>query len=118
MLALGAALIAIYIRGADIMPLLPIFAAASIPALLGVFLARIADREWVQLLWITYWTKISGLAGLLAFGLATLFGAAVRRTGQPAQSNRTFWRDGVEGGLFEYDAEGRLVGTNKNGLTQ
>ena len=171
------------------MPLLPIFAAASIPALLGVFLARIADREWVQLLlmlawaalallacltlgffpmallfitipalaslferekvlegiliaaliagivwfagrhgypserpsWdagITYWTKISGLAGLLAFGLATLFGAAVRRTGHPAQSNRTFWRDGIEGGLFEYDAEGRLVGTNKNGLTQ
>ena len=188
-LALGAALIAISIRGGAILPLFPIFAAASIPALLGVFLARIADREWVQLLlmlswaalallacltlgffpmallfitipalaslferekvlegiliaaliaaivwfagrhglpserpsWnagITYWTKISGLAALLAFGLATLFGAAVRKSRQPTQPNRTFWRDGIEGGLFEYDAEGQLVGTNKNGLTQ
>jgi len=151
LLALGAALFAIFLRGSDILPLLPIFAAASVPALLGLFLARIADREWVQLLlmlawaglalmgcltfgfrpmallfitvpalaclferekvlegtiiaaliagiiwfaarqgylpeapsWrggIRFWTTLSAMAALLAFGLATLFGAAARRT--------------------------------------
>lgn len=189
LLALGASLIAIVLRGADIVPLLPIFAAASVPALLGVFLARIADREWVQLLlmlswaalallgcltlgfipmailfiavpalaslferekvlegiliavsiaaivwfadrqgypaerpsWdgaIAYWTKLSALAGLLAFGLATFFGAAARRSRPPSRTARTFWRDGVDGGLFEYDAEDRLIGTNEAGIAQ
>ena len=189
LLALGAALGAIYLRGANILPLLPIFAAASVPALLGVFLSRIADREWVQLLlmlawaalallgcltlgflpmallfitipalaslferekvlegiliavliagivwfagrqghlpepppWdgaVTYWTKLSALAGLLAFGLAALFGAAARRARPSGQATRTFWRDGVDGGLFEYDAEARLMGTNENGSAQ
>lgn len=189
LLALGAALGAIYLRGADIMPMLPIFGAASVPALLGILLTRIAGREWVQLLlmlswaalgllgcltlgfmpmallfiavpalaslferekvlegtliavliagivwfagrqghlpeppsWdggITYWAKLSALAGLLAFGLATLFGAAARRARPSSKTARTFWRDGVDGGLFEYDANARLIGTNVNGATQ
>lgn len=189
LLALGAALVAIFLRGADILPLLPIFAAGSIPALLGVALASIADREWVQLLlmlswaalallgclilgffpmallfitipalaslferekvlegiligalivaivWfaerqgfpserpsldgsITYWSRLSALAALLAFGLATLFGAAARRSRPASKTSRTFWRDGVDGGLFEYDAEARLVGTNETGVAQ
>ena len=189
LLALGAALFAIFLRGSDILPLLPIFAAASVPALLGLFLARIADREWVQLLlmlawaglalmgcltfgfrpmallfitvpalaclferekvlegtiiaaliagiiwfaarqgylpeapsWrggIRFWTTLSAMAALLAFGLATLFGAAARRTNPISSAARTYWRDGVEGGLFEYDAEHRLQGTNQQGAAQ
>ena len=66
---------------------------------------------------IEYWIKISALAGLLAFGLATLFCASSRRlpVSDPA---RTYWRDGVEGGLFEYDSTGQLVGTNEEGVLQ
>ena len=32
--------------------------------------------------------------------------------------SRTAWRDGVEGGLFEYDANARLVGANEQGALQ
>ncbi len=189
LLALAAALGAMLLRGVDIMPLLPIFAVASVPGILGVCLASLANREWVQILlmlswaaiavlacltlgiipmailfisvpaisclferekvlegiliaaliaavvWFAgrqgalppapawepatiYWTKLSALAGLLAFGLATLFGAASRRTKPNLSGERTFWRDGIEGGLFEYDAEARLVGTNVQGAEQ
>jgi len=186
LLALGAALVAIHLRGSDILALLPIFAAASVPAFLGVCLAWIAHREWVQiilmlswaalavlacltlgfwpmaLLFITvpalaslferekvlegtlvasliagtiwfagrqgflpeppswgegvgFWTQFSAFAGLLAFGLATLFSAASRRVNPSSSRDRTYWRDGVEGGMFEYDATARLVGTNEQG---
>jgi len=187
--ALGAALLAIFLRGVDIMMLLPMFATAAVPAVLGVCFARIAHREWVQILlmlswaalallacltlgfwpmallfiavpavaclferekvleatliaaiiagtvwyagrkgvlpaapsWdsaIGYWCQISAFAGLLAFGLACLFSAASRRVQPSAGSERTFWRDGIEGGLFEYDMDLQLVGTNEQGLAQ
>lgn len=188
LLALVAAIAALVVRGSDIMGLLPLFAAASIPGILGLLLARIADREWVQIVlmlswaalallacltlgfkpmallfiavpalaclferekvlegtiiaaliagvvwfagregylpdppsWnasIISWAKLSALAGLLAFGLATLFAASSRRR-PVSDASRTFWRDGVEGGLFEYDAAARLVGTNTQGAQQ
>ena len=186
--ALAAALAALALRGTDIMALLPLFAVACIPAVLGVFLARKTDREWVQIVlmlswaalallacltlgfqpmallfiavpalaclferekvlegiliaamiagvvwfagrqgylpeapsWggsVESWAKLSALAALLAFGLATIFSASSRRRpiSDPA---RTYWRDGVAGGLFEYDAAARLVGTNEQGSLQ
>ena len=189
LLALGAVLVAIVLRDGDIMPLLPLFAVAAIPGVLGVLLAKIANREWVQILlmlsWATfallacltlgfqpmallfiavpvlgslferekvlegtliavliagvvwfanrqgylpeaptwsrateYWSKISAFAGLMAFGLAALFTAAARRSETASDTARTYWRDGVEGGLFEYDAAARLVGTNEQGAAQ
>ncbi len=188
LLALAAALTALALRGLDFMSLLPIFAAASIPAILGLMLASKTDREWVQIVlmlswaalallacltlgfrpmallfiavpalaslfarekvlegtiiagliagtvwfagrlgylpdapsWDTNlksWTRLSALAALLAFGLATLFVASARRRA-PSDASRTFWRDGVAGGLFEYDAAARLVGTNEEGSRQ
>lgn len=189
LLSLGAALFAMALRGVDIMPFLPIFAAASIPGVLGVALARIANREWVQILlmlswaalallgclifgfrpmalmfiavpaaaslferekvlegtliavliaaivwfaaragrlpeapsWdssIAYWSKLSALSGLLAFGLATLFGASTRRAAAAKDPSRTLWREGVEGGLFEYDAQAKLTGMTEQGQAQ
>lgn len=188
LLALAAALGALILRGSDILPLLPLFAAACVPGVLGILFARMTDREWVQivlmlswaalallasltlgfkpmaLLFITVpalaclferekvlegtviaaliagvvwfagregypaeaptwggavesWAKLSALAGLLAFGLATLFSASARRR-PVSNSARTYWRDGVAGGLFEYDAAARLVGTNEQGALQ
>jgi len=187
-LALVAALGALALRRVDVLALLPIFAVASVPAILGVLLARITDREWVQIVlmlswaalavigcltlgfmpmallfiavpalaclferekvlegtviaamiagavwyagrqgylteppsWngaLENWTKLSALAALLAFGLASLFSAAARRRPVPS-STRTYWRDGIEGGLFEYDSDAKLVGTNKQGSLQ
>ncbi len=187
-LALAAALGALALRGSDIFVLLPIFAVASLPGVLGLILARIACQEWVQIVLMLSWAalalvasltlgfmpmavlfiavpalaclferekvlegtliaamiagvvwfagrqgylpeppssnatlenfiRLSALAGLLAFGLATLFSAASRRRPAP-DSSRTFWRDGIEGGLFEYDEDGELVGINKQGLAQ
>ena len=189
LLALGAALVAVFLRGSDVRLLLPLFGAAAVPGLLGVLLAWKTDREWVQILlmlswaalallacltlgfrpmallfiavpalaclferekvlegtligaliagtvwfagrhghlpeppsWnsaIGYWAKLSAFAGLLSFGLATLFAAGTRRGRGISGSERTYWRDGIEGGLFEYDAEGRLIGTNEQGAAQ
>jgi len=67
LLSLGAALFAMALRGVDIMPFLPIFAAASIPGVLGVALARIANREWVQILLMLSWAALA-LLGCLIFG--------------------------------------------------
>ncbi len=188
LLALAAALGALALRGIDVFGLFPIFAAASVPALLGIILARLTDREWVQIvlmlswaalallacltlgfipmaiLFITVpalaclferekvlegtliaamiaavvwfagrqgylpeapawdasskaWTKLSAFAGLLAFGLAALFSASTRRV-PILPGARTYWRDGVEGGLFEYDAGASLVGANDQGALQ
>jgi len=188
-LALGAILVAIYLRGSNVMPLLPLFGVASVPGVLGIILARETKREWVQiflmlswatlallacltfgfwpmaLLFITvpalaclferekvlegtliaaliagvvwfagrlnylpdvplrndgaeYWSRISAMAGLLAFGLATLFGAASNGRQNSSQSIRTYWRDGVEGGLFEFDTDANLVGMNSQGAEQ
>jgi len=64
---------------------------------------------------VGFWTQFSAFAGLLAFGLATLFSAASRRVNPSSSRDRTYWRDGVEGGMFEYDATARLVGTNEQG---
>ena len=190
LLALGAALLAIALRGSNVVSLLPLFAVAAVPGVLGVLLARLADKEWVQIVlmlswaalalmacltlgfwpmvllfiavpaltclferekvlegtliaaliaaivWFAgrhgylpetpswdgatrYWAKMSAFAGLLAFGLATLFAASMRRQNtKTSETARTFWRDGIEGGLFEYDAASRLVGTNEEGLAQ
>jgi cell cycle sensor histidine kinase DivJ len=49
--------------------------------------------------------------------LALLFGAASKRR-RDIQSSRTFWRDGIKGGLFEYNAAAQLVGTNDQGHQQ
>lgn len=187
-LALVAALVALALRGAETLTLLPIFAAASVPAVLGLLLARIAGREWVQIVlmlswaalallacltlgfnpmallfiavpalaclferekvlegiliaamiasvvwfagrqgylpeppsWgetLENWVKLSALAALFAFVLATLFASATRRRTE-LNATRTYWRDGIEGGLFEYDADAQLVGTNRQGALQ
>ncbi len=188
LLALGAALCALFVRGANILAILPLFAVACVPGVLGLLLTRIADREWVQIvlmlswaalgllaslsfgfnpmailfiavptlsalferekvlegtiiaamiagvIWfanrqgflpeaptwdagVAYWAKLSAIAGLVAFGLATLITASSRR-GPIADPARTYWRDGVEGGLFEYDYTGRLIGSNEQALAQ
>ena len=188
LLALGAALCALFVRGVNISAILPLFAVACVPGVLGLLLTRIADREWVQIvlmlswaalgllaslsfgfnpmailfiavptlsalferekvlegtiiaamiagvIWfanrqgflpeaptweagVAYWAKLSAIAGLLAFGLATLITASSRRS-PIADPARTYWRDGVEGGLFEYDSTGRLIGSNEQGLAQ
>lgn len=187
-LALTAALVALVYRDVSVLAMLPLFVAGLIPGILGLGLARIADREWVQIIlmlsWSTlallacltlgfvpmallfiavpalaslferekvlegtviaaliaaviwfssrsgylpeapawdatkkYWVKLSALSGLLAFGLALLVGAASKRR-RDLQSSRTFWRDGIEGGLFEYNAAAQLVGTNEQGNRQ
>jgi len=67
---------------------------------------------------LTEWAKLSALAALLAFGLATLLSASSRRRLISEDPARTYWRDGVEGGLFEYDATGVLLGTNEQGVSQ
>ena len=188
LLALGATLCALVLRGVDIMTLLPLFAVASVPGVLGVIFTRIVDREWVQVIlmlswaalallasltfgftpmgllfiavpalaalferekvlvgiviaaliagsiWFAgregflpqapswdataaHWAKLSALASLLAFGLTALLTASTRLSpiSDPA---RTYWRDGVDGGLFEYDSTGLLLGTNEQGLSQ
>ena len=188
LLALAAGVGAFILRGSDVMELLPVLSVASVPAVLGVILGRIADREWVQIVlmlswaalallacltlgfqpmallfiavpaiaclferekllegvliaalilsvvWfagqqgylpkppslgstVESWTKLSALSALLAFGLATLFSATARETPvyDPA---RTYWRDGVGGGLFEFDDGARLIGTNEQGAKQ
>ena len=188
LLALAAALGALALRGSHIMTLLPLFAVASVPAVLGLIFTRIADREWVQIILMLSWAtlallaslsfgfkpmallfitvpalaalferekvlegtmiaaliagamwfaarqgvmpkapswdpavaplvKLSALAALLAFSLATLLTASSRRTplSDPA---RTYWRDGIAGGLYEYDSTGLLVGTNEKGVAQ
>ncbi len=63
------------------------------------------------------WARLAGLAALLAFGLAALFSASVRRKTRRSTS-RTLWREGVNGGLFEFDAKEQLIGTNKQGVAQ
>ena len=190
LLALAAGLTAVFLRGSIniIFELIPVFAVASVPAILGVILARFADREWAQivlmlswaalallaclifgflplallfitvpaiaclferekilegvliasliagLIWfagrqghlpnppslgseVEVWAKLSALSALLAFGLATLFATTFRVT-PDYDPTRTFWRDGIGGGLFEYDAAARLVGTNEQGAKQ
>ncbi len=64
------------------------------------------------------WASLSAMSGLLAFILSTLFATALRRSQVSLETGRTYWRDGVEGGLFEYDATGQLSGTNEQGLAQ
>jgi len=64
---------------------------------------------------VNFWIKISAFSALLAFGLATLFSAATRRAFPQADANRTYWSDGVDGGMFEYNLDSRLVGTNEQG---
>jgi len=189
LLALGTSLGAAILRGNDVMPLLPLVGIAAVPGLLGVGLARIASREWVQILlmlswaalamlasvtlgfvpmallfitvpaiaclfkqekvlegiivasliaavtWfagrhgylpdtplaeksVTDWARTAGLAGLLALILASLFSASIRRAEKDSNPTRVFWRDGVKGGIFEYDSNSRLVLTNKEGADQ
>jgi len=188
LLALTAALLALVLRGSDVMTVWPIYAVACVPGVLGILFTRIVNREWVQIVlmlswtalallavltlgfipmvvlfiavpalaalferekvlegtliaalvagftwfagrqgflpnppsWdtaLTEWAKLSALAALLAFGLAALLSASSRRSpiSDPA---RTYWRDGVEGGLFEYDPTGLLLGTNEEGASQ
>ena len=188
LLALSASLCAMGLRGSNILDFLPVFAVASVPAVLGIILARFTDLEWVQiilmlswaalallaslllgfqpmgLLFVTVpalaclferekvlegiliaaliagavwfagrqgylqeppslgpvvgtWGKLAGLSALLAFGLATLFSAGSRKLAVP-DASRTFWRDGIGGGLFEYDANAHIVATNEQGAEQ
>lgn len=188
LLALAASLLALALRGSDVMGLLPLFAAAAIPGVLSIVLARITGREWVQIVLMLSWAalallscltlgfkpmallfiavpalaclferekllegtliavmiagivwfagrqgylpdppnwesglkdvaKLSALAALLAFGLATLFAASSRR-GPAQDAARTYWREGVEGGLFEYDAAAHFVASNAQGAAQ
>jgi cell cycle sensor histidine kinase DivJ len=189
LLALLATLLAVALRGGDILALLPFALVAAIPGLLGLILSRFTNREWAQILLMLSWAGLAVMAcvtmgfmpsalifiavpaiasmfqrekvleaiiiasligaitwfagrlgylpappfldsalgrvanlavmsGLLAFILATLFGTASRRSQASMDTERTYWRDGVEGGLFEYDSEDRLIGTNEQGAAQ
>ena len=65
LLALGAGLIALVLRGINISDFLPVFAVASVPAILGIILARIANREWVQIVLMLSWAALALLASLI-----------------------------------------------------
>jgi len=63
-LALTAALVALIYRDVDILAMLPLFVAGLIPGILGLGLARIADREWVQIILMLSWSALALLACL------------------------------------------------------
>lgn len=64
------------------------------------------------------WGKQTGIMGMIAVVTASLFAAAQSRNGphitQPAEAAMP-WREGVNGGLFEFDESGDLVSANPAG---
>ena len=64
------------------------------------------------------WGKVTGLAASLALLISAMFTAANTRQVPARGSTGTRWRDGVEGGLFEFSASGDLLGANPLGQTQ
>lgn len=64
------------------------------------------------------WASVTGLAASFALLFSAMFMAANTRQVPDRVSTGTRWRDGVEGGLFEFSASGDLLGANPVGQTQ
>ncbi|MEP1230949.1 MAG: ATP-binding protein [Litorimonas sp.] len=64
------------------------------------------------------WGQITGLSASFALLLSAMFVAANTQQVSRHVSTGTRWRDGVEGGLFEFTSSGDLVGTNPLGQSQ
>lgn len=64
------------------------------------------------------WAQVSGLAASFALLFAAMFMAANTRQVSARVSTGTRWRDGVEGGLFEFSPSGDLIGANPLGQNQ
>ena len=62
LLALLATLLAVALRGGDILALLPFALAAAIPGLLGLILSRFTNREWAQILLMLSWAGLAVMA--------------------------------------------------------
>jgi len=60
----------------------------------------------------------TGLCASLALLLSAMFMAANTQNVPTRVSTGTRWRDGVEGGLFEFSASGDLIGANPIGQSQ
>lgn len=66
----------------------------------------------------TAWGQISALSASLSLLFSAMFVAANSQTVPARTGSGTRWRDGVEGGLFEFAPSGDLVGANPLGQTQ
>jgi len=64
------------------------------------------------------WGQVTGLAASFALLISAMFMSANTRQVSARGSTGTRWRDGVEGGLFEFSASGDLLGANPLGQTQ
>jgi len=64
------------------------------------------------------WGQLTGLAASLALLFGAMFIAANTRQIPVRASTGTRWRDGVEGGLFEFSPSGDLLGANPIGQAQ
>ena len=187
-LSLGGALLAAYLRGMDIIMLLPLIAAGVMPALITLCLSTVTHKEWAQIVIIFAWAglatfacaslgfipmmlmficpmavamlfirekvleamiislliggviffagregylpntplssvqidwgQMAGLAASFALLFSAMFIAANTRQVPARGSTATRWRDGVEGGLFEFSASGDLLVANPIGQMQ
>ena len=60
-----------------------------------------------------------GIAATLALAVAAMIAATESRAAQAVRADGTVrWRDGVSGGMFEFDADNRLIAANAVGRTQ
>ncbi len=64
------------------------------------------------------WGRVTGLAASLALLFGAMFIAANTRQVSVLGTTGTRWRDGVEGGLFEFSPSGDLIGANPLGQSQ
>lgn len=64
------------------------------------------------------WGQVTGLAASFALLFGAMFMAANTRQVPARVSTGTRWRDGVEGGLFEFSPSGDLLGANPLGQNQ
>jgi len=64
------------------------------------------------------WGQVTGLAASFALLFGAMFMAANTRHVPARVSTGTRWRDGVEGGLFEFSPSGDLLGANPLGQNQ
>ena len=94
-------------------------AIALIATVLGASFAvgdalALLDGDGLELL------MLLGTAATLAFVVAAMIAGTDARTlrADPSGDTATRWRQGVAGGLFEFDADGRLVAANAQGRAQ
>ncbi|WP_409432562.1 ATP-binding protein [Litorimonas sp. RW-G-Af-16] len=67
------------------------------------------------------WGQQTGLMGTIALVIGSMFASAQSRRG-PVIAAETksiaLWREGINGGLFEFDADGVLISANETGAKQ